>query len=156
MSAPNTFTRSSASESSWYGESAHNSTMRSQHMLARTGMPLNEYGLPLCSYRYHMLQLEDLEIQKSISKIGQDFEDGILDFNQWRVLVRHWRDKERAIAEQMDEEMETGPQSLNEVLQSWGYTDEQATLIFRQNLDMRLENRSRSKRHLYGRNVRGD
>ncbi|TFY64983.1 hypothetical protein EVG20_g5762 [Dentipellis fragilis] len=156
MSSSNVLTGSSAPQSSWPGESAHNSTVQFQHMFARPGVPLDECGFPSHSYRYHTLRLQELEIEQTIKKIGQDFDDGILDFDQWRVLDRHWTDKERAVSKQIDEEMKTGPQSLEELLQSWGYTDGQATLMVRQNLDTRLESHVRSHRHLYRRNIRGD
>ncbi|KAA1476645.1 hypothetical protein DENSPDRAFT_522711 [Dentipellis sp. KUC8613] len=176
MSSPNTLNGPNAFKSSWPGGSAHGgsyfhscrlsvdsycllisgSTACAQRISVHSGIPLNQWGLPSCSYRYHMLHLEDLEIEETIKKISQDFDKGVLDFNQWSLLVEHWRDRERAIAEKMDEETKTGPQSLNEVLQSWGYTNEQAELVFRRNLDMRLENRARSRHHLFGRNTRGD
>ncbi|KAA1476654.1 hypothetical protein DENSPDRAFT_843676 [Dentipellis sp. KUC8613] len=163
-----------APQSSWSGNSVQETTELSRRIAARQGkrtvcgrlwshvtylgpdVPLDECGFPSHSYRYHTLRLQELDIERTIRKIGQDFDDGILDFNQWRVLDRYWIAKIDAISKQIDEEMKAGPQSLEELLQSWGYTDVQAALMIEQNLDTRLENYMRSRRHLSRRNIRGD
>ncbi|KAA1476653.1 hypothetical protein DENSPDRAFT_522971 [Dentipellis sp. KUC8613] len=171
MSFPNALTGLSASEISWSDESTGSFTVRSHYVSVREGrvlspiyfgdvmtlslgIPLNQWGLPAHSYRYHTLRMAQREIEITISKIRQDFSDGILKFDQWRVLKKHWADKERALSKQLEEETQTGPQTLEEVLQSWGYTEEQAALIVSRNSDIRCENLTKSYHHLFERNVR--
>ncbi|KAA1479905.1 hypothetical protein DENSPDRAFT_846410, partial [Dentipellis sp. KUC8613] len=169
---PNALTGLSASEISWSDESTGSFTVRSHYvsvrpgrllspihfgdvMILSLGIPLNEWGLPAHSYRYHTLRMAQREIEMTISKISQDFSNGILKFDQWRVLKRHWTEKDRALSKQLADEMETGPQTLEEVLQSWGYTDEQAALIVSRNSDIRCENLAKSHHHLFKRNGQG-
>ncbi|KAA1476651.1 hypothetical protein DENSPDRAFT_843669 [Dentipellis sp. KUC8613] len=154
--ATNSLSGSNAPQRYWPGNLEHELTELSQRIAARQDVPLNESGLPCHSYRYHTLRLQELEIGQTIRKIGQDFDNGILDFKQWRVLDRHWKDKERAVSNQIDEEMKTGPQSTEELLQSWGYTEAQATQLLRQTFRTQGENRVRSHRRLHRRNARGD
>ncbi|KAA1476648.1 hypothetical protein DENSPDRAFT_522818 [Dentipellis sp. KUC8613] len=119
-------------------------------------IPLNEYGFPSHSYRYHTLSLKEQEIEDTIKKIGQDYDDGILDFHQWRALGRYWMDKAHAISREIDEEMKAGPYSPEELLKTWGYTDEEATKMVQRWLTQSTGPRStRNQNHfLYRRNLR--
>ncbi|KAA1476644.1 hypothetical protein DENSPDRAFT_522689 [Dentipellis sp. KUC8613] len=149
---PNAPTGSKMPQTSWLGESAH---MYSQYMSARPCIPLDINGLPSYSYRYYALRLEHQEIMKTIRANGQQLQDGSIDIFQFGALDDYWMDKARAVSEQMQEETRMGPQTPEEVLQTWGYSAEQAALMFRQILDMQLESRVRSQCHLYKRNVQG-
>ncbi|KAA1476658.1 hypothetical protein DENSPDRAFT_933190 [Dentipellis sp. KUC8613] len=85
--------------------------------------------IPAHSYRFHQLKSEHDAIIEQRKAVEKRFHDGLITIYELKAQVDYWTDLLHAVSKEIQREMDTGPQTLEEVLQSWGYTSDEATHI---------------------------